>query len=122
MICNFFCIKMRNYAKNFEDVTTMKKSNTIMWLQAAVTLFLVALTYPLFEPDYGTGLDSSYVWGLNYLFDSDYTTLTHLIYPYGPMALLKLPTPYNGHFAIFLIFYTLVKANGPHYPIMGKTE
>ena len=91
-------------------MTTMKQCNKNWWLQVAVTLLLVALTYPLFEPDYVTGLDSSYVWGLNYLFDSDYTTLTHLIYPYGPLALLKLPTPYNGHFAIFLIFYTLVKA------------
>ncbi len=88
----------------------MKKGNKNRWLQAVATLLLVALTYPLFEPDYGTGLDSSYVWGLNYLFDSDYTTLTHLIYPYGPLALLKLPTPYNGHFAIFLLFFTLVKA------------
>lgn len=88
----------------------MEIGNENRWLQVIATILLVLLTYPVFGPDYGTGLDSSYVWGLNFLIDNDYTTLTHLIYPYGPLALLKLPTPFNGHFAIFLAFYTLLKA------------
>lgn len=87
----------------------MGNGNKNMWLQVLATILLVLLTYPVLEPDYGTGLDSSYVWGLNFLFDNDYTTLTHLIYPYGPLALLRLPTPFNGHYAIFLAFFTLIK-------------
>ena len=87
----------------------MGNGNKNMWLQVLATILLVLLTYPVLEPDYGTGLDSSYVWGLNFLFDNDYTTLTHLIYPYEPLALLRLPTPFNGHYAIFLAFFTLIK-------------
>lgn len=82
----------------------MGNGNKNMWLQVLATILLVLLTYPVLEPDYGTGLDSSYVWGLNFLFDNDYTTLTHLIYPYGPLALLRLPTPFNGHTPFFWHF------------------
>ncbi|MCR4658729.1 MAG: hypothetical protein K5650_00330 [Bacteroidales bacterium] len=79
------------------------------WFIALLALLPVVLTYPVFEPDFGTGLDSSYVWGLNWLFDNDYSTLKHLIYPYGPLAFLKIPTAPNGHFAFALAFYTVVK-------------
>lgn len=79
------------------------------WLTLLTTALLVALTYPAFEPDYGVGLDSSYVWGLNWLFDHDYHTLTHLIYPYGPLALLRLPVVEGGHFLPYLLFYTAIK-------------
>lgn len=49
------------------------------WPAIVAGIFLVLLTYPAFEPDYGTGLDASYVWGLNWLFDHDYNTLIRLI-------------------------------------------
>ena len=78
-------------------------------MTVAAALLLVLLTYPAFEPDYGTGLDSSYVWGLNYLFDNDYATLTSLVYPYGPLAMLRLPCADGGHYAWFLLFYSAVK-------------
>lgn len=74
-----------------------------------LALLLVLLTYPAFEPDYGVGLDSSYVWGFNYLFDNDYSTLTSLIYPYGPFAWLRVPVAGSGHYALFLIFFSLAK-------------
>lgn len=79
------------------------------WLMAALAFLLVVLTYPAFEPDFGVGLDSSYVWGFNYLFDNDYQTLTQLVHPYGPFSCLRLPLVGNGHYAIFLIFFSLTK-------------
>lgn len=82
-----------------------------LWVAPLVAVLLTALTFPAFELNYGVGLDSSYVWGLNWLFDHDYTTLTHLVYPYGPLALLRLPVAegVGGHFLPFLLFFTVVK-------------
>ena len=85
------------------------KSYNSQWLTAILSLMLVLLTYPAFEPDHGVGLDPSYVWGFNYLFDNDYASLTKLIHPYGPLALLRIPVAVNGHYALFLIFFTLLK-------------
>ncbi len=79
------------------------------WLTAILSLMLVLLTYPAFEPEHGVGLDPSYVWGFNYLFDYDYASLTELTYPYGPLALLRIPVAVNGHYALFLVFFTLLK-------------
>jgi hypothetical protein len=63
----------------------------------------------MFEPDFGVGLDSSYVWGFNYLFDHDYNTLINLIYPYGPFLWLKSPTIEGFHFELALLFFAIVK-------------
>lgn len=79
------------------------------WILAVLAILLVFLTYPMFEPDYSVGLDPSYVWGFNWLFSYDYETLTGLIFTYGPLGLLRIPTIENGHFIAFLIFYTAAK-------------
>lgn len=79
------------------------------WMNVLISTLLVLLTYPSFEPDFGLGLDSSYVWGLNWLFEHDYNTLISLIYPYGPFAWLKIPTIEGLHFPLFLAFYTMIK-------------
>jgi len=54
-----------------------------------IAIFIYLFTFPAFEPDLAPGLDASYVWGLNWLFANNYTALTQLIYPVGPLALLK---------------------------------
>ena len=72
-------------------------------------MLLFVLTYPVIEPDYGCGLDASYVWAFNWLFDNDYNTLTRLIYPYGPFLWLKMPALQGCHFVVFLIFFFVVK-------------
>lgn len=63
----------------------------------------------MFEPDFGVGLDSSYIWGFNYLFDHDYSTLTKLIYPFGPFLWLKTATIEGFHFELASLFYAIVK-------------
>ena len=80
-----------------------------LWVRLLLALLLVLLTYPAFEPDYGVGLDSSYVWGFNYLFDHDYSTLTTLSHPFGPFAWLRVPVAGSGHYALFLLFFSLAK-------------
>lgn len=80
------------------------------WLWEIVSaVLLFVLTYPMIEPDYGCGLDSSYVWGFNWLFDHDYDTLTRLIYPFGPFLWLKIPILEGCHFVVFLVFFFLAK-------------
>lgn len=92
-----------------EDQQTKRKGGIRYVALAAVALLLLFVSYPAFEPDYSAGLDSSYVWGLNYLFSHDYEGLLHLIHPYGPLALLRLPVIDDGHFVVFLAFYSFVK-------------
>lgn len=74
-----------------------------------IAIFIYLFTFPAFEPDLAPGLDASYVWGLNWLFANNYTALTQLIYPVGPLALLKLPTIEGYNFIIFLVSYTFIK-------------
>lgn len=94
----------------------MKAKDILRWTPAKPLLFesivaivLLVLTYPMFEPDYSNGLDASYIWGFNWLFDNDYNTLTRLIYPYGPFLWLKLPTLEGHHFVLFLLFFFAAK-------------
>lgn len=84
---------------------------TKRWAAICIGVLLVLLTYPAFEPDYGVGLDASYLWGLNWLFDHDYNTLISLIYPFGPFAWLKIPTIEGLHFPLFLLFFTIIKSS-----------
>lgn len=74
-----------------------------------LSLALLLLSFPAFEPDFSLGLDSSYVWGMNYLFHHDYETLTKLYYTYGPLAFLRIPAVGNGNYAVFLVFFSLLK-------------
>jgi len=70
---------------------------------------IVFITYPLYTPDFGIGLDDSYVWGLNWLFCNDYQTLLRLIYPIGPLGFLKMPTIEGYNFLIYNIFTISIK-------------
>lgn len=79
------------------------------WGKAIFAILIYVFTFPSFEPDLVPGLDASYVWGLNWLFVNNYSVLTHLIYPIGPLALLKLPALEGYNFIIFLIVYTILK-------------
>lgn len=66
-------------------------------------------TFPLWEPDISKGLDASYVWAINFLFQNDYSSLTKLIYPIGPLGFLKLPTAISPNLEIAIAFYTIIK-------------
>lgn len=99
----YFCSSKRKTSMPWEKIINKR------WPATLVGILLVMLTYPAFEPDYGAGLDASYVWGLNWLFDHDYNTLTNLIYPFGPFAWLKIPTIEGIHFPLFLLFFTTAK-------------
>ena len=73
------------------------------------SLICFILTFPNFDPTYGIGLDTSYVWALNHLFSHDYQALVNLTYPYGPLAFLKIPIAEGCNFEIQLFFYSIVK-------------
>ena len=72
-------------------------------------LLVFVISFPNFEPDFNTGLDSPFRWGFNYLWIHDYKTLTELIYSYGPLAFLKVPVALGNNFLFFLIFYSISK-------------
>jgi hypothetical protein len=72
---------------------------------AAIFLF----TFPRLEPDFGAGLDTSYVWALNHLFANNYDKLVELIYPYGPLGFLKMPVPVSSNLLIGLLSFSVLK-------------
>jgi hypothetical protein len=73
--------------------------------------FALAISFPNFEPDYNTGLDSPFRWGFNFLWINDYKTLTQLIFSYGPLAFLKAPVALGNNFFYFLLFYSFTKSS-----------
>lgn len=77
--------------------------------KVVLALFIYVFTFPAFEPDLAPGLDASYVWGLNWLFANNYSLLSQLIYPIGPLALFKLPAIEGANFIIFLVVYSILK-------------
>lgn len=83
--------------------------NTAFVQEIVLAILIFIFTFPEMQPDFSAGLDASYVWGLNFLFHNDYDTLINLIYPFGPLAFLKIPTVIGNNFLIFLVFYTILK-------------
>jgi hypothetical protein len=84
-----------------------KIKQAIFYLVTSLIIFL--LTFPAYSPAYGTGLDPSYVWALNYLFSNDYPTLTTLIYPIGPLGFLKYAAALDNNLAYAITAFSLLK-------------
>lgn len=82
-------------------------SNTLQ--DFAILMIIFLLTFQKFEPQFGTGLDNSYVWALNWLLVNDYSSLINLIYPIGPLGFLKMPTTEGYNLLIAIVFYSIVK-------------
>ena len=73
------------------------------------TLIIFIATFPVLEPDYAIGLDSSYIWALNHLFVYDYDILKQIIYPFGPLGFLKSAVVEGYNFEFSLSFFSFVK-------------
>ncbi len=54
-------------------------------------VLILLLTYKSPEIDLTYGLDSGYMWALNYLFINDFSFLKTIIYPIGPYGFIKHP-------------------------------
>ncbi len=87
--------------------TNSKIKQVVYYLVFGLIIFL--LTFPKYEPSYGTGLDPSYVWALNHLFSNDYDALTQLIYPIGPLGFLKYSAAFDNNLAYALLFFSIFK-------------
>lgn len=84
--------------------------NTRYYTPLAVVsgILVFILTFFTMEADCGVGLDSSYLWGLNYLFANDYKTLTDLVYPFGPLSLFKIPMAISHNLLFYVFFYYII--------------
>ena len=87
--------------------TDFLKNKTLLNSVAAIVIFL--LTFPKFSPFFEPGLDHSYIWALNWLFQNDYSQLTDLVYPLGPLAFLKHPLAMGANLGFAIAFYSIVK-------------
>jgi len=74
-----------------------------------LSIAIFILTFPKFEPDFTMGLDSPYIWALNYLFLNNYEFLKHLIFPIGILGFLKHPVVVGSCVLYAVIFFSLVK-------------
>jgi len=74
-----------------------------------IILVIYLFTFPRLEPDFGAGLDSSYVWAINHLFSNNYDKLTHLVYPFGPLGFLKMPLPLGHNLITGLVTLSVLK-------------
>lgn len=72
-------------------------------------LIVFIISFPKFQILYGTGLDWSYKWALNFLFDQDYDQLTKIVYPIGPLGILKMPVALGDNLLVSLMCFTAVK-------------
>ncbi len=88
-------------------INQMKRIRESLTFFLALIIYL--LTFPRFEPLYGTGLDPSYIWAFNFLIQNDYSILTSLTYPIGPFGFLKYVAAYENNLFYGLLFYSLVK-------------
>lgn len=74
-----------------------------------LTLLILACTFPNYEPDYGIGLDTSYMWGLGHLFQNDFSFFKNMIYPIGPLGILKYTIAVEHQFMYSMIFGLIAK-------------
>ena len=77
--------------------------------QTGVALIIVLLTFPNFQSNYDTGIDGSYIWAFNYLFNSDYNALLKTIYPIGPLGFLRMPTTEGTNIIYAILFHSGLK-------------
>ena len=83
------------------------KNNTTQRVFLAFVIYI--LTFPSFNLITSPGLDSSYTWGLNYLFANDYETLKQLVYPIGVLGFLKMPLAIGYNLICAICFYSVIK-------------
>ncbi|HVD98634.1 MAG TPA: hypothetical protein VNB90_10560 [Cytophagaceae bacterium] len=79
------------------------------FLPLLLALFFYLLSFPEISPVYGTGLDPSYTWALNWLFVHDRQVLTDLFYSIGPLGFLKFPTTEGNNLLYFYLFFSFLK-------------
>ncbi len=91
------------------DLKRMQKGKNEYLINLIVSVIIFLVTFPYFEPVYGTGLDPSYVWAFNYLINHDFSILTGLTYPIGPLGFLKYTAAFENNLLISLIFFSFIK-------------
>lgn len=85
------------------------KSPSIFFKDLILVAVLLLFTFPKISPDFGIGLDPSYVWGLNHLFANQYQQLIKLIYPIGPLGFLKMPTTEGYNLLLSILVFNALK-------------
>lgn len=83
------------------------RKETLLDFFICVSIFL--FTFHRVSPDFSPGLDSSYAWAINYLFEKDFASLIQLLFPVGPLGFLVFPVALGNNLLIAILFYTAVK-------------
>lgn len=78
-------------------------------LYFVLSLIIFLVSFPVFEPDFSTGMDASFSWGINYLFHNDFEALKDVYCTYGPLGFIKKPVALASNFGIALAVYSALK-------------
>ena len=92
----------------FTDIlnNSWQKKSGVLWL---LSTLLIVITFPFVGGDFGYGLDASYFWAHNYIFDSGkFYNEASLIY--GPLAFFRHPFAVGNNMLYGILFLTLLKA------------
>lgn len=88
---------MTNVVKNIQLFLAKR------YLQPFIALIIILLFIPAIDPSSDVGLDPSYGWAFNWLFQYNYDALTHIIYPYGVLGFIKNPMVVGSNILLFYL-------------------
>ncbi len=73
------------------------------------TIVIFFLTFPLIGFSAQPGLDHSYIWALNYLFDQGAVVGKDIIFSYGPLGFLMFPQAIGNNLVIAIAVFSIIK-------------
>ena len=74
-----------------------------------LSILLILITFPDFDPNYSTGVDGPLPWVFNYFFSENLNLGKDVIFPHGPLAFILYPLPMGNNLLIAIIFYSIIK-------------
>lgn len=64
------------------------------------SVVIASVTFPVYEPAFGPGIDGPLLWVYNYIFANNLSLGQFFIFPFGPLAFLNGPLPIGNNLVI----------------------
>lgn len=108
---NYFRVFCRCLGKKFPRVARL--TAFVMgfpWIfKLPLTFTILIVTFKEVGTPVMTGLDPSWIFGINYFFENSIQLGSHVVFTYGPLGFLSRPVPIGNNFEIALVFWVVVQ-------------